>query len=140
MKTFVKFILMGLVGAIAGCGSHESKEAHDNGRKVENRGVVENGRGQAPNYSTRIDDRSTFDSTPTCNTNPVNKAAGQAVGAVDAAAARTQQVTSDVNRTAAHVQGEVQQAAGDAAQLSNDAARAVNTAERDIDRLKNAFR
>lgn len=95
---------------------------------------------QTPNYSTRIDDHSTFDPTPACNTSPVNQAAGRAVNAVDAAAARTQQVTNDVNHTAAHVQGEVQRAAGDAAQLTSDAARAANTAERDIDRLKNAFR
>jgi hypothetical protein len=136
MRIATAFLLLGIGAFMTGCGSHDSKEAHDGGKDARNRAVVDNARGREIDVGNRIDDRNIVNPAPACINGPVN----QAVGAVDAAAARTEQVTRDVNRTAEHVQGEVQQAAGDAAQLTNDANRAVNSAARDLDRLKNAFR
>jgi methyl-accepting chemotaxis protein len=143
MRIIVKVLLMGLVAAAAGCNSHESKEVHNGDRDARNRAVVDNARGrdtQIGNFADAERSRDLVNPASTCINGPVNQAAGQVVGAVDAAAAKTEQVSRDVNRTAEHVQNEVQQAANDAAQLSNDANRAVNSAARDLDRLKNAFR
>ncbi len=134
MKTIVKVILMGLVAAMTGCGSHDSNQAHDGGRDARNRAVVDNTRGI--DVGSRIDDRNIVNPAPACINGPAN----QAVTAVDAAAARTEQVTRDVNHTARQVQAEAQQTANDAAQLGNDATHAVNSAERDLSNLKNAFR
>jgi methyl-accepting chemotaxis protein len=131
MRFTTAFLLVSFAAAMTGCGSHDPKEVHNGDRDSHNRALVDNGRGF---------DNGLVSPAPTCINGPVNQAANQAVGAVDAAAARTEQFTRDVNRTAEHVQNEVQQAAGDAAQLSNDANRAVNSAARDLDRLKNAFR
>jgi hypothetical protein len=131
MRIITAFLLVGFAFAMTGCGSHDSKEAHKVDRDTHNRALVDNGRGF---------DNGVVSPAPTNINGPLNQAAGQAVNAVDAATARTEQITRDVNRTAEHVQYEVQQAAGDAAQLGNDANRAVNNAARDLDRLKNAFR
>ena len=121
------FFLLGIGVFMTGCGAHDDKQAHDGGRDVRNRTVVDNGRGR---------DNGVIDSAPACISGPAN----QAVTAVDAATVRTEQVTADVNHTARQVQAEAQRTANDAAQLGNDATHAVNSAERDLSNLKNAFR
>ena len=134
MKITTSFLLLGIGMFMTGCGAHDDKQAHDGGRDAKNRAVVDNGHNI--NAGNRIDDRNLVNPAPVCINAPVN----QAVGAVDAAAARTEQVTRDVNHTAQQVQAEAQQTANDAARLGNDATHAVNSAERDLSNLKNAFR
>jgi hypothetical protein len=129
MKALYVIMLIGLAAGTTGCNSHDANQSNQ----------VRHGEREVKD-PVDLDRGHSVAAPPACIDGTVDRAANQAQTAIDAAAIRTQQVTSDVNRAVDHAQAEAQQVTNDAARLGNDATRAVNSAARDIDRLKNAFR
>ncbi len=121
MRIIIKVVLMGLAVGIAGCNSHDAKQAHDGERPIASRADADRARGHA-------------DLAPIVSDRDVNRAAGQAervIGTaaatadriIDTAAASVDRAANGANRTAATIQIDAQRASYDAARLTSDVAR-----------------
>src|SRR5208282_3222875 len=118
MRFMIKGVLTGLVVGIAGCSSHDSKQVTNSEKPAASRAGANTASGNAG-------------LAPAVNAGAVNQVADQAKGVINTATATADKVigtaavaantaTNGLNRTAATMRSDVQQATYDAASLTND--------------------